>query len=517
MTKKSLVIGTLTLMGSAFIVRVLGFYYRIYLANLIGAEGMGLFQLIFPLYSLIILTLTSGISIAVSRMVAAESANHRFINLKRITSCALTLVVSAGMVVSLCCFLYIDFLANVILKDARTYSSLMLLIPCIPVIAAASALKGYFYGMQSIVPTAVSQIIEQVVRIGLVMALAGWFINAGLSYACAVATFGMALGEIANLTVLYIVYRFKNNRIDSYKLSKAGGMRKRVIFKELVITSLPVSFNRFIISAMFAVETILIPARLSAGGISHQQSLEVFGRLTGMAMPLLFFPSIVTSALATTLIPAISEATSLKNFRSANYMISKSIRLTLIMGLIATGIFISYPYEIGNMIYREQNIGGMLYTLSFTCIFIYLQQTLLGILNGLGKQGVSLVNSLTGYIIRIGFVYFCIPLYGISGYVSGIIISSALICILNLYTVIKTTGIMLDFRNWILKPGLVGALMVFSAKYIYSFFTVINTGPTLTMVLTIAGYVGIAVGIMTGVGVLEKGELSKLLAIKNRR
>ncbi len=515
MTKKSLITGTLTLMGSAFIVRILGFFYRIYLANLIGAEGMGLFQLIFPLYSLIILTLTSGISIAVSRMVAAEAANHRFINLRRITSCALILVVGAGLAVSLFCFVYADFLANVILKDARTYFSLMLLIPCIPVIAAASALKGYFYGIQSIVPTAVSQVVEQVVRIGLVMALAGWFINAGLEYACAVATFGMALGEISNLTVLYMVYRFHKNKTEPNK--KAGGMRKRVILKELVTTSLPVSFNRFIISAMFAIETILIPGRLSAGGMHHQQSLEVFGRLAGMAMPLLFFPSLVTSALATILVPAVSEAVSLKNFRWANHMISKSIRLTFIMGLIVTGILISYPNEIGNMIYREQNIGGMLYSLSFTCIFIYLQQTLLGILNGLGKQGVSLVNSIIGYIIRIGFVYFCLPLYGISGYISGIITGSAFICVLNLSTIIKTTGIMLDLRNWILKPGLAGAIMVFSGKYIYSFFTFFNTGHTLTMLLTIAGYVGMAMGIMTGVGVLEKGELAKLLAIKRQR
>lgn len=516
MTRKSLISGTIILMVSAFIVRILGFFYRIYLSNLIGAEGMGLFQLIFPIYSLIILTLTSGISIAVSKTVAAELANNHFINLKRITSCALVLIISLGSLVSLFCYVNVDFLANVILKDSRTQFSLMLLIPCVPIIAAASALKGYFYGIQSMVPTAVSQVVEQIVRISLVMAMAGWFVNAGLEYSCAVATAGMAVGEISNLILLCIVYRFMRNK-KKPDHTKAGVLRKRVIFRELATISLPISFNRFIISAMSAMETILIPGRLLAGGMNHQQSLGTFGRLVGMALPLLFFPSIVTSSLATTLVPAISEAMSLKNFRSANYMISKSIRLTFVMGLIVTGIFISYPGEIGDMIFRKQNIGGMLYILSFTCMFIYLQQTLLGILNGLGKQGISLVNSIIGYIVRISFIYFCIPLYGVSGYVAGIITSSGLICVLNLYTVFKTTGIVLDLRNWILKPGLVGAVMVFSGKYIYRFFTVFNTGDTWKMLLTIVGYVSLAVGLMTGIGVLEKRELLKLLGFKNGR
>ena len=515
MLKKSLISGTLILMGSAFIVRILGFFYRIYLSNLIGAEGMGLFQLIFPVYSLIILTLTSGISIAVSKMVAGELARNHMTNLRRITNCALALIISLGTVVSLFCFTYGEFLANVVLKDPRTYFSIMLLIPCIPVIAAASALKGYFYGIQNTVPTAVSQIVEQIVRIGLVMATAGWFLRAGLEYACAIATFGMALGEIANLTVLYLIYGFRKSRAE-HRVAKSGLLRKRVIFRELIIESLPISFNRFIISAMSAVENILIPARMLAGGLSHQQSLGAFGRLAGMAMPLLFFPSIVTSSLATTLVPAISEAMSLRNYRSVNHMISKAIRLTFIMGLIVTAVFISYPNEIGNMIYRKQNIGPMLYILSFTCIFIYLQQTLLGILNGLGKQGISLVNSVIGSVIRIGFVYFCIPSYGISGYVYGIITSSACVSILNLYAVYKTTGIVLDFRNWIFKPGLAGVVMVFSGKCIYRFFTVFNLGHILTTILTVGAYVCLAVCLMKCLGVLEKGELAKLLGIKNR-
>lgn len=516
MAKKSFVSGAIILMMSGFIVRILGFIYRIYLSNLIGAEGMGLFQLIFPVYSLVILTLTSGISIAVSKMVAEEHAKNHIINLRRITFCAAGMVISAGIAVSVFMFLYIDFISNIILKDSRTYYSLMFLIPTIPIIAAASALKGYFYGIQEVIPTALSQIAEQIVRIGLVMAMAGYFADAGLEYACALATIGMALGEIGNLAVLFIVYRMKKKKDQTTK-SKFGFIRKRFIIKELLKTSLPVSFNRFITSIMSAIEAILIPRRFVAGGMEYQHSMEEFGKLTGMAMPLIFFPSLVTSSLATTLVPAISEAASLKNFRTVNYRISKSIQFTFILGFIFTAIFLRFPNEIGNLVYKKEKIGEIFYLLSFTSIFLYLQQTLLGTLNGLGKQGISLRNSIIGYVIRISFVYFCIPLYGTKGYVCGLVISSACVCGLNLHTVVKTTGMTLDIRNWIFKPGLVGAIMFFIGKYVYSFFNIFELGSNWNTVLAIAGNVIVAISLMVTVGVLQKEEVLKLIGIKKLR
>jgi stage V sporulation protein B len=513
MTKKSFVSGAIILMIAGIIVRILGFVYRIYLSNLIGAEGMGLFQLISPVYSLVILTLTAGISIAVSKMVAEELARNHAVNLRRITSCALWIVMTAGITVSVFMYLYIDFIANVILKDSRTYYSLLLLIPCIPIVAAASALKGYFYGTQDIVPTAISQIVEQIVRIGLVMAMAGYFLKVGIEYACALATIGMAIGEMSNLLVILLIYRFKKSKSEKQK-SRYGFMRKRIIIKELAKISVPISFNRFISSIMGAIEVILIPRRLLAGGLNYTASIAEYGKLTGMAMPLLFFPAVVTSSLATTLVPAISEAMSLKNLRSVNYRISKSVQISFIIGFIFAAIFIAYPNEISNIVYRKEKIGGILYMLSYTCVFMYLQQTLLGVMNGLGKQGVCLRNSIIGSTIRIAFVYFYIPIYGIQGYVWGIILSSAGVCALNLYTIVKTTGMTLDIRNWMIKPGMVGLVMAFTGKYIYSFFEIFNFGTTWTILLALICNILTALALMVVIGVLNKEELVSLVKRK---
>ncbi len=512
MSKKSFFSGAIILMIAGLIVRVFGFIYRIYLSNLIGAEGMGLFQLISPVYSLIILTLTSGISIAVSKMVAEEEARSHYINLRRITSCAAVFVVICGTIVSLLIAFNVDFIVKTILKDNRTHYAMLVLLPTIPVIAAASALKGYFYGTQDVTPTAVSQVVEQIVRIAIVLLTASYFLNLGLEYACALATAGMALGEISNLAVLYVIYIARKKKTKH--LPKTGILRKRVIFKNLIIISAPVSFNRFITSIMAAVEYIMIPRMLLAGGNDYQTSIAMYGKLTGMAMPLVFFPCIVTSSLATTLVPAISEAMSLRNIRAANYRISKSIQITLVLGFMFTTLFLAYPNEIGNILYKNEDIGWILRLLSFTCIFVYLQQTLLGIMNGLGKQGISLRNSIIGYVIRICFVYFCVPRYGIEGYVWGMIVSLAIVCILDLYKVSSVTGMHFDIRNWIFKPGIAGIAVLATGKYIYSFFSIFTDNYIINIILAVAGNLLISLALNFVTGALEREELLRLVGFK---
>ncbi len=513
MRSRTFVGGAIILMAAGFVVRILGFVYRIYLSNLIGAEGMGLFQLIFPVYSLIILTLTSGISIGVSKMTAGELALGHRINIRRITKCAMLIVICGGLAVSAAMYFNLDLITKWMIKDQRTYSSLLLLIPCIPVIAASSALKGYFYGTQRVVPTAVSQIVEQIVKMALVVILAGRFVNEGLEYACAVATAGMAFGEIANLIILAVVYLWRRKR-EIKGISKTGFIRKRRIIIDLVKTAVPVSANRFVISIMSVVEYLLIPWMLVAGGLDYTSSMETYGKLSGMALPLISFPSMVTSSLATTLVPAISEAVYLKNFKSVNYRISKSVQITFIMGFIFTAVFMIYPEEIGSIVYRHEKIGDMLYLLSFSCVFVYLQQTLTGVLNGLGRQGELLRNTMVGSVIRIGFVYFLIPVYGIQSYVWGLITSFAITAVINMITINKITGMVPDLKNWILKPGIVGAFMVLAGRYFYGFFDIFALAGWVKILLAVASDTLAGLFLMIVAGVLDKNEILKLAGLK---
>jgi stage V sporulation protein B len=503
--KRSFISGAAILVVSGLIIRLLGFVYRVYLSNLVGSEGMGLIQLIMPVYSLIILTLTSGISISVSKLTAEERARGNECNTGRITRVAVIIVLVGGVAAALVMLIFGKFISNTILKDPRTYLSILALVPCIPVVACASAIKGYFYGVQNVVPTALSNIIEQVVRIGLVMALLTYSIGEGLEYTCALVTVASAIGEIVNLAVTYITY------VRDRKKSGRSGvlMRKRVIAGKIIRTSVPISFNRFITSMMGTLEAILIPRRLLAGGLAYTQSLKELGKLSGMAAPLLFFPTVITSALATTLVPAISEAISLKNYHLANTRISKALQISFVMGFVFTFIFMCYSYEIGNLLYSRENIGSMLYQLSFTCVFIYISQTFTGILNAFDKQAESLRNSIIADVIRLGVIYFVVPQYGITGYVWGIIASSFIVCILNLKVIIKTTGMSINFRNWIIKPGVICAGMYFISKYLKAAMSIFPFSEKIDTIILVCGSVALAMLAMSFAGVFNIKDLLK--------
>ncbi len=511
MASKSLIKGTIVLMVSSLVVRVLGFFYRIYLSNLIGAEGMGLIQLVTPVYALVITTLTSGISIAVSSIVSSEHAKHNVFNTRRITACAFVMVFTCAAFVSVLMYINLEFIVKAVFKDSRTYHAMLFLLPCFPVISAASALRGYFYGTQDMVPTAVSQVAEQVVRITLVMLTAGFMLKLGLEYACAVATAGMAIGEISNLTILAVVYSVKKRR---QRISAGYRISRRRAVTELLKIAIPVSSNRFISSVMNTVENILIPRMLTAGGLNYQLSISMFGKLSGMAMPLVYFPSVVTSSMATTLVPAVAEAVSLRNFRTANYRISRSIQISFIMGFIFTSIFYTNASGISDVIYKYQDVGGLLKTLSFSCVFIYLQQTLHGILNGLGKQGSIFRHVITANIIRIFFVVFLMPVYGVNAYLAGMFISMAVSSGLDINTVMKTTGMILDIKNWIIKPGIAGVCIILMNPLFHHFVSIFTSSQTLSVLLTVILNFLAGIVLMAAIGAISFREIRDMLKIK---
>ncbi len=508
MGRRSFIAGAVILMAAGFAVRVLGFVYRVFLSNAIGAEGMGLFQLIAPVYSLIILTLTSGISIAVSKMTAAELARNKNADVRRISNSAVLMVFSAGILASVLLYLNLDLVTGSILKDSRTYYSLLLLIPAIPFIAAASAVRGYFYGSSRVTTPALSQIAEQAVKMALVMLLASSVVPLGLEYACALATAGMIAGEFINLLVLMPGYFWKRKR-------SRNGSRSAIVL-EIFKTAVPVSANRFIVSILSTIEFILIPAMLAVSGLDYQGSLETYGKLSGMAMPLIFFPSLVTYSLATTLVPAISEASSLRNRRSLNNRTGKSIQLTFILGITFTFIFMVFPHDISRMIYRNQDVGALLFLLSFSCIFIYLQQILTGVLNGLGKQGILLRNTIIGSAVRIFSVCLLIPVYGINSYIWGLTASFILTDILNLASIHKLTGLIIDLRNWLLKPSIAAIAMILTSKT--AFIILASSIPSAPLRFLLSFLAGAVPGfmILSALGVVSIEEIIHRVFIKRK-
>lgn len=449
MAHKALYKGTLILVISGFVLKVLGFIYRIYVSNLVGAEGMGLFQLVFPIYTLIVLTLTSGVSIAVSRVTADLNAKHKTGVAGSVMKVTAFGTVIVGCFISVILWLFSDEIAFNVLRDGRTYISIIAILPCIPFIICSSAIKGYFYGLQKMYVPAIAQIIEQILRVGIVLLYADMIPSLGLEYGTLVIILSTVVGELGGLVILIIGYYLSCENVFHKDLNAKDKYRG---VQEVVRISVPISLNKFVTSILGTVEFILIPVMLQKYGMSYSESIEELGKFSGMALPMIMFPAIATSALATTLVPAISEAYSVKNYSLVNRRISRALQISVTMGCIFSAIFMLRSELIGELLFKNQGVGDMIYKLSFVCILIYVQQTINGIVNGIGRQTVGLLVGVLGSVVRLLFVFFGIPQFGVDGYLMGSGISLVLICGFSIHLIMKSTGAIFRTKDWIVKP-----------------------------------------------------------------
>lgn len=487
MHRQTIIKGALILTLANILTRIAGFFYRIYMVKAIGAEGMGLYQLITPLYLLVWSASASGISTAISKLVAQEKAKGLFGNVKRILHSGIFLTTVASSIFSLIFYFHSEEIALYIIKDMRTALSLRIISICFPFMSVGSVLRGYYLGIQNTTISAISQVLEQIVRMVVVYLLSGTMIPKGLEYACGAAVWGMAIGEILSFVFVFVHYNFNGK----FKVKPKLIITKKSAMAMLLSMAIPLTLNR-VASALFGTaENLLIPARLQVYGLSQSESISLLGRLTGMAMPLITFPSSLLTALATALMPAISESYALKNNVRIKSSLYQSLNITAIVSMYTTFIFIVFSNEIGILIYSQSEIGQMLKTLAIICPFIYTQVTLSAVLNGLGEQLFIFKTGITSSIINIGAIYFAIPIYGITGFIYPWIINTIFFTFANIMKISKRININLPIILIYIKPAMCSILACLIARLglicIWN-NTSYNLGVILTIVFSITVY-----------------------------
>ncbi|MDE6182328.1 MAG: polysaccharide biosynthesis protein, partial [Eubacteriales bacterium] len=445
--KNTIIKGPIILTIANVITRILGFVYRVYMSNIIGAEGMGLYQLIMPVYMLVWSLSSSGFSTTISKLVAEENSKKEFGNIKRILNLSIFTSTLIAIFLSIFIFLFSDYIAINIFKDERILLSLHIMCISFPFMAYGSCIRGYFLGMQNALVPAISQVLEQITRMISIYFLASIFIPMGLPYACAVAVIGMCIGEIFSFLYVYLIY---NNHIK--KSNKKPTFSRFKCYSVILAMAVPLTANRVISSFLTTIENILIPQKLMEYGHSNLEAMSIFGQLSGMSMPLLMFPSSLLTALAISIVPAISDAMARKNVHIIKETISKTFLFTSIISLGTMGIFLIFPYELGIAIYSQEDIGSQLLALGFLCPFLYCHVTLSGILNGLGEQILIFKNSLLSSAINISFISFLIPVYGINAFIIGWLLSLIVINCISLLKLKKRTNFKINLINSVGKP-----------------------------------------------------------------
>lgn len=483
--RHSFVYSTIILVIANFCVRFLGFVYKILLSRFLGSEGIGLYHLIFHTFLIVITITSSGIPVAVSKIVAQKKS------LSDYKGCIKTLFISGALGIVLSLLLSILLIRNInyitenLLKNNKLHEGILALLPAIPIVTLSSVLRSYYYGFKTVEPAAMAQIFEQILRIIFVIGLLNYLKPISLNYSIIIATLGIFIGEFGGLLLLISSFqKYNDSKNFTIPPQQSHGIS---ILGKIIAISFPITIARLISVIMQSVNMFIVPQRLQVAGYNLNQSVSTFGEVVGMTLPLLFLPFIVTSALVVNIIPNISEEKIHKKWTNINMKSILAIRIAILIAIPIGFLFYFFSKPICMFLYDKPSVGIYLKYLSFTVIFLSLHHIISGILHGMGKQIITTINYIIGTSIHLLCVYFLTanPRLGIKGFNIGFLFSTFIMFLLNYISLKKYISIKLNVFKHIIKPTLASLIMIISMKLLYKLLLSLLVPLKLTIVVTI--------------------------------
>ena len=431
--KSSLITGTLLLTIAGVLTRIIGFFYRIFLSRVIGAEGLGIYQLTAPVMALGFALTSTGIQTAISRFVSNEVGKKNPGGARSYLFCGLWLSLLLSVLFSVILWKNTDFIARAWLGDARCAPLLSILSLSFVPSCIHACINGYYYGLKKTGVPALTQLAEQLARVAIVYVLFQIYTEQQQSVPLSVTMWGVVIGEIASTLVSVSCIRVLSGTTDR-------GLSMVTCTRNLLAMAAPLTANRVILNLFSSYENIMIPNRLRLFGYEFSDALSVYGILTGMTMSVVMFPSVVTNSVSVLLLPAISEAKAAGDDALIRRTLKKTIESCLSLGFLATLAFLFTGDFLGNFLFGNALAGTFITTLGWICPFLYLGSTLSSILHGLGFPGLTFVLNLISCGIRILFVLFAVPVFGIKSYLWGILLSQAVLAFLAIILLLHMTN-----------------------------------------------------------------------------
>jgi len=460
--QKSFIKGAAILSIAGLIAKVMGFVYRVVLTRLIGAEGMGLYQMAYPLYTILLVISRSGIPVSLAKLISGRLAVDERRAAFKIFKVGRQMAVVIGLVFSIIMILLAKPLIGLLKWDPRVYYAIIALAPAIFFVSLMATYRGLFQGLQDMKPTAISQVIEQLARMITMIALVYLLVPYGKDFAAAGATFGAVTGSIAGLfTLLYIYYRRRN---EIWKYVSEGSLKSssnREIVKQIAAFGIPITIGALVQPLMNLVDTILVPQRLQVAGYAVEKTTALFGELSAVAMTLVNFPTIITVSLAASLVPSISEAFALGKGKLIKHRTETGLRLAILISLpSSTGLYL-LARPLTDIIFNVPTAASSLRIVAWGVLFIALQQTSSAILQGIGKTGIPARNLLIGAVVNgiINYTLTAMPQYGIRGAAFGTTTGFAVAAFLNLIYLKKYTRVNFRIKELVFKPLMAVFLM----------------------------------------------------------
>lgn len=459
MKEQNLITSTLILTATSFLTRTIGMIFSVFLSQILGAEGIGIYELLMTIYMTAVVFASAGLCVSVSRLVAEELGKNQIGNITQIMRVALSFGFVMSILVSILLFIGAPLLVNYFIHDTSAILGLRLLTLSIPFMTCSSCFKGYFYATKKAAYPASADILEQFVKVGLLITLVNLYAPKGIAYAYGAIGLGLTIGEITSWSYLLSLFILDRQQKKNHPLPTNS---LKNIFIKLLGVLLPIASISYIGYIFLSVENILIPLGLKKYNGTFASSISALGILKGMVLPILFFPSAFLTAFSTTLIPEIAKANVLNHKKRVAYTTNRVLQLTFILSILVVAIFISYGNELGFIIYKTEEVGPLLRMLSLVVPFIYTEVISDGILKGLNEQVSCLKYSILDSITRVILIYFLLPVKGINALTAIMMTSCILTSTLNFNKLIEVTKIKMRPINWLLKPAIAAA---FSGSY----------------------------------------------------
>ncbi len=497
-----LMLNTLILTVSGFLMRTVGVSFNVYLTNRIGAAGIGLFELIMAVYALTVTFAAAGVRLGATRLVT-EALGRSGVDPSGAILLCIRYGFAAGCGTALVLFYGAPLAARYWIADEAAVSSLKLLAVSLPFTAVSAALNGYFTARKTLLKYAGIQLLEQLTKVAATVLALHRLKTGGVGQACACVSFGMSLSETVSCALSLAVCRMDRRKFKGLAKTPYG-------LGSLLPIALPDAIGSGMRSVLLTVEHLLIPVGFRKSGQSAEQAMNTYGSIHGMALPIVLYPAAVLYALSGLLIPELADSRSRSRQAQIDFTVRFCLRLTVLFSLGCAAFLFCFAADISNCVYASGEPAFFIRLLSLLLPVMYADTMVDGMLKGLNEQLASMRYNILDSSLCVALVYFLLPKYAVRGYVFILFFSEIMNFSLSFHRLTTACTVRVRLFDDLGKPLLAAAGSMALLKLAKAFFgvgTITRKSGLLLLILPGLAFFGAAVW---GLGCLKEDEKQKL-------
>ena len=453
--------------------------------------------------------------IAVAKLVAEADARRDDKQIRSILRASFAIIFAISVPLTVALWMSAPWIATRLLTDVRVYYTLLSMSPIIVLVSISAVIRGYFQGKSNMIPTALSQVAETVVRSICVLAFAYAMLPSGIHFAAAGAMVGVLIGEIVGAAIL-LQNIYKDRRASRALDAVTGPHRNRLppsarrgALRRLLAISIPVTGSRLVGSASYFLESVMIVQSLAIAGVATAVATAQYGMLQGMVIPILLLPGVLTYSLSVSLIPSLSEASARNDMRTVHKRLHQSVRLAFVCGAPFVVMMFMLAEPLCELLYGDPAPGKMLKWMAPFALFLYVQSPLQATLQALDRPGAALVNTFVGASVKLVLIFLLAAKlkWGMPGAVVAICCNIVLVTVMHWNSVRALTGFKMR-SAYVWKTAVVAGLMA-AVCYGLMYRSGIDLMPMRFIAAALTGMIVYVLGLVAA-GVIVKRDLHKL-------